>query len=283
MMPDLREALSRSGYKRQSLRLVRPLELSVRRVFLQQGALMARKMRTLRSSFVESRDTGGMSVYELYAAFLNAPISEAALPSDWLRIWIEVAQATSKAFAAPIDKAAVQAASLGAQAAISELRMDLSFDLDNPRAVAYLKDHGARQVTQINETTWETLNRLVTQAADEGWSYARTAEAITDKFREFAVGRPQDHIDSRAHLVAVTEVGNAYEEGNLIVARDLQDAGLPVEKKWDTVGDSKVSAGCRENEDAGWIGVNMAFPSGHQRPLRFPGCRCELRYKTLEA
>jgi hypothetical protein len=41
---------------------------------------------------------------------------------------------------------------------------------------------------------------------------------------QFAVGVPQEHIRSRAELVAVTEVGEAYEKGASIVAAGLQRA-----------------------------------------------------------
>jgi CBS domain-containing protein len=40
------------------------------------------------------------------------------------------------------------------------------------------------------------------------------------------------------------------------------------------MGDDRVSDGCIENGNAGWIDNKEAFPSGHQFPPRFPGCRC---------
>jgi len=132
-------------------------------------------------------------------------------------------------------------------------------------------------VTKITETTREFINTIMVQSANEGWSYDQTAEALTQRFQEFAIGKPQSHIDSRAHLIAVTEAGNASLEGQMIVARDLQDAGIEMEKSWSTVGDDKVTEGCLENEAAGWIALNKEFPSGHMRPLRFPGCRCDLQ------
>jgi hypothetical protein len=166
---------------------------------------------------------------------------------------------------------------------IGEMGLKISFDLKNPRAVNYLRDYGAKLVKGINETTQKVLQTLIAQGAEEGWSYKRTAAEIISRFEEFAVGKPQEHIDSRAHLIAITETGNAYEEGNRIVAKDMQDAGIEQEKFWSTVGDEKVSEGCRENEEAGWIPIDQAFPSGHQRPLRFPGCRCIANYRMKEA
>jgi hypothetical protein len=52
-----------------------------------------------------------------------------------------------------------------------------------------------------------------------------------------------------------------------------------MEKRWLTVGDDRVSDGCKDNQRAGWIALNDAFPSGDDRPLRFPGCRCVVQYR----
>ena len=93
----------------------------------------------------------------------------------------------------------------------------------------------------------------------------------------FSERKPQLHIRNRAELIAVTETGNAYEKAAMLQAEALQQAGLPMEKSWNTVGDDRVSDGCQENEDAGWIPIDEPFPSGDMQPLRFPGCRCNLQ------
>lgn len=268
-MQRLEEAVRKMNFRRAMERLTEKLRLDIRRAFIQQGRVFVSGLRsTLRRFFAEG--------FEGHAQFLSTPLKESITPSDWLRVWVETENNTFSLFADPIEKAVGRALQLGALATIAENKMKLSFDLANPRAVQYLRDYGARQVTRINESTRDQLQKLITQAIDEGWSYNKTAEAIIDRFDGFANGMPQQHIDSRAHLVAVTETGNAYAEGNLIVARDLQDAGLTMEKAWSTVGDSRVTEECKANEDAGWIGIDKEFPSGHQRPLRFPGCRCDL-------
>jgi uncharacterized protein with gpF-like domain len=166
---------------------------------------------------------------------------------------------------------------------LADAGVALSFTLKNPRAVAYLREYGAQRVTMINETTRQYIKTVITQGVEEGWSYDKTAKAITERYSEFAVGKPQQHIKSRSHLISITEAGEAYVEGNMEVAQDLEAAGLTMMKKWSTVGDSRVSDGCRENAAVGWIPLNQAFPSGHQRPLRFPGCRCDLLTKRADA
>ena len=195
---------------------------------------------------------------------------------DWMLRFYEITIKTSPLFVGPIQKAAEQSLAIGAKQAIAELGLGISFDLKNPRALAFLKDYGVRKVAKIDSTTQKYLSTLLQTALDEGWSSKRTATAIIERYEQFAIGKPQAHIESRAHLIAVTETGNAYSEANLMVAQDLQDAGIVMEKQWSTVGDDKVSEGCMENEKQGWIGLNKDFSSGHQRPLRFPGCRCDM-------
>lgn len=270
---DLLEAVTRGGQRSKMERLIRPLEIALRKAFREQGNLTTRKMRQVKRFFTEG------DPWKQHGDWLNMKFSEALPPSEMEAIWAQVQLESVKLFAAPIDAAVAKAVEYGGMAMLAELSVKVSFSLKNPRAEDYLRDYGADLVKGINETTREYLQTLITQATEEGWSYKRTAEAIIERFEEFAVGKPQAHIDSRAHLIAVTETGNAYEEGNRIVAKDLQDAGLTMEKSWSTVGDSKVSDGCIANEADGWIGIDQAHTSGHQRPLRFPGCRCEERYR----
>jgi len=88
------------------------------------------------------------------------------------------------------------------------------------------------------------------------------AKAISDRYGMFRVGQPQLHIDSRAHLIAVQEAGQAFEYGNMVVAQDLRNAGLEMEKSYLTVGDDRVSELCRGNEADGWIPLDQSFSSG---------------------
>jgi Phage Mu protein F like protein. len=200
----------------------------------------------------------------------------------WEAAWLEVAEKTAPAMAKAVDAAARKALLAGAARQIAELGLALSFDLKNPRAVAFLQDYGATRITKVNDTTKEIIRGILVQGVEEGQSYNKIAQAISERFHEFAVGKPQEHIDSRAHLVAVTETANAYEEGNMIVAREIRDAGIELEKHWLTVGDERVSDGCQENEEAGWIPLDEPFPSGDDRPPRFPGCRCDLQIRRKE-
>ena len=151
-----------------------------------------------------------------------------------------------------------------------------AFSLSNPRATAYLMQHGAERITGIDETTRATIHDILVRGSQEGWSYDTTAKAITEQFEEFAIRTPYKHLRSRAHLVAVNESANAYGEAELQQGLEMQGRGMPMEKSWLNVGDDRVSDGCLSNTAAGWIPVDQAFPSGHMRYPRYPGCRCSM-------
>lgn len=154
--------------------------------------------------------------------------------------------------------------------------------LPNLRAQEYAKKHAAEAVTHINDTTRKEIARIVSDGVKSGASYNDIAKAIKGKFEEFAVPMPQKHVSNRAVLVAVTELANAYCEGNAQVGNYLQDNGVKMMKAWQTLEDNRVSDGCKENERVGWIPINKEFPSGHMHPPRFPGCRCDFLQDILE-
>lgn len=150
------------------------------------------------------------------------------------------------------------------------------FNLENPRAVEYARKRAAEAISEINETTRREVRKIIAEGLETGMSPAQVAQRLADKFVQFAVPRPGKRIPNRATLIAVTEMANAYCSGSLQLGQELQQSGIVMVKHWLTVGDDRVSDGCRQNEKAGWIPINDAFPSGHQRPPRFPGCRCDL-------
>lgn len=259
----LEAALTRKAIARKRARLEKRLETDMAKAFRAQGRAFVRSLGAARASY---------------------PIAEAARWGDWAAKFDAAAVKTLQVFTGPIDSATTSAILLGARAVIGAVQAGISFDLENKRAKAWLRENPAAQrVAGINETTRGYIEALVNRAIEDRASYGELARRITERFEEMAVGRPQDHIDSRAHLIAVTEVGDAFCAGNLMAGQSLEDAGVGMEKAWDTVGDGKVSDGCQENAAAGWIPLDEPFPSGHDRPLRFPGCRCDLLMRATGA
>ncbi len=206
-------------------------------------------------------------------------LAEAAAPEYWQQALELVLDDTAEPFIVSIDRAVRSALDHGAREIASQMRISGSFTLDNPAAVGYSEQYAADLVTRINDATRDGINRLVTEAIGDGWSYQQLADSIRETYRGFSEPRPQQHIRDRAELVATTEVGNAYEAGNAGAVQQLQAAGLVMEKSWLTIGDDRVSEDCQSNADAGWIPIDEPFPSGADRPLQHPGCRCTALYR----
>ena len=230
---------------------------------------MAKAFRAHRTVFMREFERAGPGLF-----------SEASTPHA-IEGGLEAAyQATLADFLGPIEGAAAAAIAAAARHRVAEFGIDYAFDLKNPRAVAAIKDRAAAAVTEIDATTREEIARIVTQGMEEGYNYQKVARQIVAKYEEFAVPitRPR-HIRNRAELIAVTEAAEAYETGNRLVIDEMTAIGLEMEKQWSTVGDDRVSDGCRTNGQTGWIPVDQAFPSGHQHAPRFPGCRCAILYR----
>jgi hypothetical protein len=238
------------------------LQRAVANLFRKQGRLFLARFAKLKRRFPDEKPR-------------PAQLREAVDDEDWDPLFDAAAEETARAFERLIEEAVQAALTAGAQAAIADLRLDTAFTLKNPRAVEYLTNYAADRVAGVNDTTRGYLKTVITQAVEEGWSYQRTARAITDRYAQFAVGVPQEHLQSRAELIAVTEAGEAYEAGSMIVAQDLAAAGLEMEKSWLAVRDGRSEDGiCAPNAAQGWIPLDQDFQSGHSRPLGHPACRC---------
>lgn len=259
------EAASVAEKWRALAREERTLIGALGKAFRVQGQTFIRGLSAIRYKFAESQR--------------SEPLQEAFTVDDWLHIFDLATRQTNVLFFDPLQDGIAAALTSGGMQMLSLVGFDMAFSLKHPRATVYLQSHGSTLISQINELTRGNIQTILSEGIDQGWGYNRIAEAITDMYSAMAVGKPQQHIDSRAHLIAVTELGNAYEEGSQIVVRDLQDGGLQMEKSWLTVGDDRVSEGCKANQGEGWIPFATPFLSGHQRPLRFPGCRCTALYR----
>jgi uncharacterized protein with gpF-like domain len=139
------------------------------------------------------------------------------------------------------------------------------FDVVNQEAGPYAETYAASRVTQINKTTRDQLNTLITRGINEGWSYDRLAEKIADM---------GGFSEERARRIAVYELRDAYEGGQFKMVSRLHVTGIPMETKWQTAGDDRVSDSHRDSQAEGWQDVGYVFASGAERPPTDSGCRC---------
>src|SRR4026207_54049 len=240
-------------------RLIRPIETALQttiaKLFLKQGNAIVKQLTPIKKYLSESA------------------------ANDFDDLFDDATLTTSSDMQEAIDKSLKKSVLIGGKSLLSDFRSSIVFSLTNPRAVTYTEVKAALAISGIDAHSKADIRRLVTLAVEHGTSYTTLAKQIKDRYRQFAVGAPQHHIRSRAELIAVTEVGNAYQVGNYVAAQTLEDGGLTLEKYWYNRGDNKVSDGCIANTSAGWIDLASAFPSGHMTPLRFPGCRCAAQYR----
>lgn len=202
-------------------------------------------------------------------------VKESLDSSDWLPLWMATAGGTSSDFSATMAAMILDALIIGGDNMMRSLDVDggelsISWDLDNPRAIAYAEAHAAAQVTKIDDATRLYLNSMISQAVADGTSYTRLSEMIAGRFIEFATGGN----NPRSRRIAIYELGDAYEAGQEQMARELMKAGIPLEKKWLTVGDDRVRPSHRSNQAQGWINYDDNYSSGDFRPPSDPGCRC---------
>lgn len=256
--------MSYAAKQRATTPLERPVRREAQRMWGRQQRLLLDRMERFRPRFAE--------------ALREATIG----PHEFETVWTSVADATSGPLADTLDDLAPQAAERGWDAAARDVRLGVAFSLANPRAVEFLRNFGARRVTAINAATRREMQGLLVTAAEEGWAYNRLAGEIGERFEGFRTPQPQRHIRDRAELVAVTEIGDAFEHGQQMVVDDLTDAGVATEKAWLTAGDDRVDADCAENEAAGWIPSGDDFPTGVSRPLQHPACRCAMQVRVAE-
>lgn len=203
----------------------------------------------------------------LKAKFQDPAANGPVWVGDWIPYFDTAAHLTRSRMEAGLFDNMLSALFMGGGHLVDDVGVPLTiaFNLENPRAVAWATAHAARQVRRINDVTREGINRVIVAAVENGTSYTRVVGQLREMF-EFSAGR--------AHRIAVYEIGSAYERGKRMAAEEMAAQGLPMEKKWQTVGDQRVRPSHRENQGAGWIGMDEPFPSGADIPPEDPGCRC---------
>lgn len=240
-------------------RAVKRLEKEVAKWFRWQGRLVMKKLPTLRKHFQESAGSD-------FDAMFDRAIKVTVLNGEEI-----------------FEAGMVPAVSQGYTALQDEIGMKAAFELKQPEAVKWASTQAAKDVADVIDTTKDTIGGIVTRGLEKGSSYDTVARQISKQFEEFAVGKPQAHIQSRAHLVAVNENAVAYEEGRHRLVDDIMATGIEMEKKRAGPNDNKTSDGCLADMAVDWIPEDRAFPSGIMYGPRFPGCRHDTHYRVSRA
>lgn len=157
--------------------------------------------------------------------------------------------------------------------AIRKAEDQLSAELETTATIGdnsitrYLSENSLSKLTgNISETSKSRLRDAIAKAVDSGGTADDIVEAIQETMDDFS--------DSRANIIAQTEVNSAYNFGRHELAAG---AGMN-EKAWITEsGDPCLE--CQANEAQGWIPIEFLFQSGDEFPTAHPMCYCSVDFR----
>jgi uncharacterized protein with gpF-like domain len=147
----------------------------------------------------------------------------------------------------------------------------------------WLRRFAAERVSGINETTRDQIQGIIADGTEAGDSLQEIARSLDDLYLD-------EIIPDRSMVIARTEVGNA---ANFASHEAAVQAGVPLKKTWNTLGDEFVRE-IHAEADGQTVGQDEPFEVGGER-LQWPGdismgasadnvinCRCFLTYDTVD-
>jgi hypothetical protein len=216
---------------------------------------------------------------KLASLFVTAQVQEASYEPDLVDAFTDVFGTTRAQAEQAMFNSLFEGVVQGYEALAGDFGLESSFKIKPERAVSWARDNAAVKVTQINEATEKTINEIIVRGLNKGKSYGEVGREIKGRFAEFAEGRPQAHIRSRAELVAVQENAMAFEAGQSSLVEDIEAAGITMEKSIGGPVDDRTSDDCMAAMDMGWIPTDEAFPNGAMTAPIHVACRHDTRYR----
>jgi hypothetical protein len=151
------------------------------------------------------------------------------------------------------------------------------------RATKFLGDKLSHELSNasgnIHSTTVERINEILYDSYEQGKTYQQTARLIKEQ------GDAGVFSQARGEMIAVREIGLAYEEGSYEPMLELkeQNPDRSVEKFWSTVGDDKVTETHTQNEEEDWVDLDFVYEAtggdDHAPGSDNPRCRCTQLYR----
>lgn len=197
---------------------------------------------------------------------------EDALRSPFEQVLTDVMRTSGKAAARKLKKSLRVN---GLRAAAPEIK-DFEFDVTNPEAVEWIKDHAGDLIKNVSKTTREEIKDLVERAFTEQFDVDDLAEQISEIIGD----------DTRAEVIARTETMNASNEGQQQLWEQAQEAGFLTgeeKKEWITTPDDRLCPIC-EPMDGVTVAMSEDFNvDGDQvdNPPAHPNCRCTIALTAM--
>jgi len=264
-------AIEYGGYEHQALW----------RRFNRKASKLEREFAELmKELFIRQRDSVLTKLGRLQEADFQRGVDDALIDPFDLPEWIKNFKAKAKPLISEMFEE-------GADIAFSALDVILVFSLDNPRAQAFIERRAQRFATKVNETTWNDLRKVLSEAIGEGEPLTGIQERIRLTFEKYYTSDPGvAGKELRTEMIARTEVIGALNGGTL---EGYRQSGLPVRKTWlaaldDRTRETHIQAHFEYNSNP--IGLEEEFLVGAGRGLA-PGeiglpeedihCRCTMQ------
>lgn len=126
-------------------------------------------------------------------------------------------------------------------------------------AVDFAKKRSATLIKELDDVTRTRLRNIISNGIQTKRGVPGLARDIRGAFTNMS--------RYRSELIAQTETADALGEAFMDRGKALGITG----KEWITAGDERVSAECLDNEAAGAIPIDQAFPAGPMHPPQHPG------------
>ena len=242
------------------------IKRSVAAVFASTADDAAAQVETALKALNKAADDAGAYTNAMLAAQLAAQVQLDGLDSLSDQIFDDLFEVT-------VDSAGLALAGVGVKA-----ESDL-FDQVNQRAVNYARTRAAQMVSiqgdkNIVAYTREAIRSVIAEGLDQNLGHAKIADAI-----QASVAFSAD----RAELIADSEIRMANAAGKTEGWQAAQSSGLTLQKAWQTSNDGDCCDECQDNEDAGLIALDEAFPSGAQdEGDSHPNCHCVTYVEVVE-
>jgi hypothetical protein len=228
------------------------LEASVAAIFERQEKAVVKRLKALKDQW---------------------PVSEAVSDVDLGNILADD-QTTRDDLAAAIAVAIALAWEFGVEGLAEMLGQTDDLDPLTVPGAEYLTTRGRVAADQIADTTRDQVGRTLVLGLAAGWLLSALIDAVGARFARYQ--------ESRIPTIAQYELFQAYESGGYSASGYYSATGIPIEKLWVTMRDKRVEPICRENEMAGWLPSDQAYPSGHQMPLAHVRCRCVQGFRNAK-
>lgn len=171
---------------------------------------------------------------------------------DWFNIWAKQLDASFK----------------------KDIKIDTTFGIDPSDSLKYANEFAWARIKWIDDYSRKRINNIISQWVEKWWGYNRLARELQ---------RDYSFSNYRASLIASQEIGQAYIEWkDRQFKRYKDDYWQTGWKQWISHRDDRTTEWCLENDSKWWIEYDQEFPSWHDRPTRFPWCRCNVVYRLFK-